>query len=129
MAVLGLLQGQSERSHTFRPVPPEEIMQNKRIKKDKQMKHDPIECEVCGTIFIPSYGRRTLCDTCQQLLRNGKGRKIPETREGPTDVARHEKEVRKRYMERYHDTIVAEGYADRQRAKTLAMVGKVRVEL
>lgn len=84
--------------------------------------YDPIECVVCGKLFKPGRKTQVTCG-CPECVKKWKSR----------------------YQLRYHrnynrkepritrkpkpDTIVAIGYADRQRAATLAMAGKVRTEL
>ena len=45
------------------------------------------------------------------------------------DVSIARSEHRKKRREPKQDTIVAIGYADRQREQTLAMAGKIKVEL
>ena len=58
-----------------------------------------------------------------------KGRHLPRQYETPVDLEQYEAGVRSRYMERYKDTIVAIGYAERQMADSLRKAGKVKVEL
>ena len=87
------------------------------------------ECTVCGAEFAPEHGNKKMCPECTNALQRNKGRGLPREYEAPGDIETYERRIRERYMARYRDTIVAEGYADRQRAKTLAMVGKIRTEL
>jgi hypothetical protein len=44
-------------------------------------------------------------------------------------VIEYEQKLLRRNVENYRDTIVAIGYADRQRAATLRLVGRVNTEL
>lgn len=134
MAVLGVLQGQSARSHTLRPVPATETIQNKRIKEEDEMTYEPKLCIVCGKEFIP---RR-----CNQKSCGG-----PECKREVQRMARKAyikknylkvRDDNRKYMQRMRgeigrtpkpDTIVAEGYAERQIARSLELAGKVRTEL
>ena len=87
------------------------------------------ECTICGAEFAAEKGYKKMCPECTNAIQRNKGRRLPREYEAPSDIESYEKDVRKRYMKRYRDTIVAEGYAERQRAGTLSMVGKVRTEL
>ena len=89
--------------------------------------HEPKECDVCGEMFVPTHGRQQMCRECREALILGRGRKLPRTYEGPKDFEAYEKDLRERNIANYVDRIVAVGYADRQRAETLKMVGKVEV--
>lgn len=93
------------------------------------MKEQKRECEVCGAVFITAHAGKKLCPECTDALHHGKGRGLPKTYDTPADTESYEQKLRKRNIEKYRDTIVAIGYADRQRANTLCMVGKVRTEL
>ena len=85
-------------------------------------------CSVCGAEFRAEHGNKRLCPECYEVM-HGKGRNLPRRYESPVNIATYEWDLRRRYMERYKDTIIAIGYADRQREQTLKMVGKVKVEL
>ena len=86
-------------------------------------------CEICGAEFIAQHGNKRTCPTCTQVISKGKGRHLPRRYECPVDIEQFEARVRQKNIADYKDTIVAIGYADRQREKTLAMVGKVKVTL
>lgn len=86
-------------------------------------------CEICGAEFIARHGNKRTCPACTQVISRGKGRKLPRRYECPVDIEQYEERVRKQNIADYKDTIVAIGYADRQREKTLAMVGKIKVTL
>lgn len=87
------------------------------------------ECVVCGTVFLSEHGNKRMCPECTTAIQQGKGRKLPKRYACPEDIEQYEEKVRRRNIAEYKDTIVAIGYADRQRAETLNMVGKVRTEL
>lgn len=87
------------------------------------------QCVICGAWFTPQHGNGRQCPECRDALQKGKGRGLPREYDAPSDLETYERRIRERYMERYRDSIVAIGYADRQREQTLRMVGKVRTEL
>ena len=87
------------------------------------------ECELCGEEFKCTHGRQHICPECREVVYRNKNRKLPRQYGNPTNVEKYEREMMERYAARFKDTIVAIGYADRQRAQTLEMVGKVRTEL
>ena len=88
---------------------------------------DAKECEICGTEFVATHGRQTQCPECRAALQYGRGRNLPRTYEGPADFEAYEKELRERNFANYVDRIVAAGYAERQKAKTLEMAGRVKI--
>lgn len=90
---------------------------------------EPRACTVCGQMFTPEHGNKRICPDCSEVIHGNKGRHLPRQYETPEDLEQYEAAVRKRYMSRYKDTIVAIGYAERQREQTLKMVGKVKTEL
>ena len=100
-------------------------MRKKRVEKEFYEK----VCSVCGAHFIAEHGNKRICPECVEVLHGNKGRHLPRQYEAPVDLEQYEADVRSRYMERYKDTIIAIGYAERQRAQTLKMVGKVKVDL
>lgn len=101
------------------------------------MKHEPRCCEICGKEYIPRRSdQRTCgdpeCKKARQRLNFIEYRKANYTRV----LESNRKAMAKKRAEKYlaenppkEDTIVAIGYADRQREATLAMVGKVKVTL
>lgn len=102
----------------------------KKYKKSYQKRNcEPRPCTVCGKVFTPPHGNRKLCPDCHERIYNNLGREWAITYEGPTNVEEYEKRLEKQNRERYHDTIVAIGYAERQMAETLRKVGKVKTEL
>ena len=86
-------------------------------------------CQICGAEFIARHGNKRLCTECYEITARGKGRKLPRRYACPVDIEQYEARVRQRNIADHRDTIVAIGYADRQREQTLQMVGKVKVEL
>ena len=86
-------------------------------------------CQICGAEFIARHGNKRTCPACTQVISRGKGRHLPRRYECPEDIEQYEARVRLQNIADYKDTIVAIGYADRQRAQTLKMVGKVKVTL
>ena len=100
-------------------------MRKKRVEKEFYEK----VCSVCGAHFIAKHGNKRICPECVEVLHGNKGRHLPRQYEAPVDLEQYEAGVRSRYMERYKDTIIAIGYAERQMADSLRKAGKVKVEL
>ena len=86
-------------------------------------------CEICGAEFIARHGNKRMCPECYEVTNRGKNRHLPRRYACPEDIEQYEARVRQQNIADYKDTIVAIGYADRQREQTLQMVGKVKVEL
>lgn len=86
-------------------------------------------CQLCGAEFIARHGNKRMCPECYEVTNRGKNRHLPRRYACPEDIEQYEARVRQQNIADYKDTIVAIGYADRQREKTLQMVGKVKVEL
>ena len=97
--------------------------------------HEPRRCVICGKEYIPKRSDQRCCldPECKKGLQRLNYKeyrathyaKVLETNRRCMAKRREEK----RQTERRKDNIIAIGYADRQRAETLAMVGKVNVEL
>lgn len=100
-------------------------MRKKRVEKEFYEK----VCYICGVKFIAEHGNKRICPECYEVLHGNKGRHLPRQYETPEDLEQYEAGVRKRYMSRYKDTIIAIGYADRQREATLKLAGRVKTEL
>lgn len=107
----------------------EKELYKKKYKKYKKRNCEPRPCRVCGTVFTPAHGNRKLCDECRIRFSNNLGLDWAVTYEGPTNVEEYEKKLEKQNRERYKDTIIAIGYAERQMADSLRKAGKVRTEL
>lgn len=97
--------------------------------KYKKRGCEPRPCNICGVVFTPRHGNARLCPSCREKQGKNMGFEFPITYDNPIDAEQYEYRLRKRNYERFKDTIVAEGYATRQIAQTLKMVGKVRTEL
>lgn len=88
----------------------------------------PRQCAVCGKTFIPGRHNQMSCGdpVCVRKYKNRNNnqyRKIHcRKKDGYRQNTREKREPKP-------DTIVAIGYADRQREETLKMAGKVRTEL
>ena len=95
----------------------------------KVRRYNPVECEVCGGMFTPNHGNAKYCPECQEVLYHNKGRRLPRAYAPPYDLEKYEEQTRKQNIEAYKDTIVAEGYADRQRAETLQKVEPIKITL
>lgn len=96
--------------------------------------YGPRHCIICGKEYIPRRSNQRTCASkeCQDARRrlNWKEyqmRNYAQVLEGNRKyMARTRAEET---VEPKPDTIVAIGYADRQKEQTLKMVGKVKVEL
>jgi len=91
-------------------------------------------CDICGKMFHPTNWNQRLC-TDPKCKEEGKKMRMKKWRVENPDIKRKNAiKARQRREEQTKrvpkpDTIVAIGYADRQREQTLRMVGKVRTEL
>lgn len=97
------------------------------MSKHKKRNCEPRPCTMCGTVFTPPHGNRKLCPVCREKQGRNLGFEYPITYDNPTDIEQYEYKLRKRNIERFRDRIVATGYAERQKAKTLEMVGRVKI--
>lgn len=102
------------------------------------MKYPPRQCAVCGKEFKPYRMNVKTCDNpeCKKAAKKQRQREwyaknYMSARAQKREYMRRVREEQK--LPEAHvpkpDTIVAIGYADRQREQTLQMVGKVKVEL
>ncbi len=99
--------------------------------------YEPRLCIICGVEYIPRRSDQRTCGCAEcmkerQKLNYREYRKthyaaLLETNRRSMAKKRKERETEKRPPK--PDTIVAIGYADRQRAETLKMVGRVKAEL
>ena len=98
--------------------------------------YEPRACIICGKEYIPKRSDQRTCasDECKkarqrlnylEYRKNNYARVLENNRR--TMKARRERE--KHETDSKQDTLVAIGYAERQRAQTLQMVGKIKVEL
>ena len=94
-------------------------------------------CIICGVEYIPRRSDQRTCGCAEcmkerQKLNYREYRKthyaaLLETNRRSMEKKRKEREMEKQPPKK--DTIVAIGYADRQRAETLKLAGRVNTEL
>ena len=100
-------------------------------------KYEPRRCEICGREYIPKRSDQRCCldPKClrerqrinqKEYRERNYGKVLESNRKA---LARRRAEKRMKEAPIKEDTIVAIGYADRQREQTLRMVGKVKVTL
>lgn len=89
------------------------------------MYYEKRKCIVCGEEFIPFRIDQKTCASkeCKEEIKRQKRNEY--RRRMYNNAVRTSRKKR----ERKQDTIVGEGYAERQIAKTLASVEKIRTEL
>ena len=100
-------------------------------------KHEPKRCIICGREYIPKRSNQRCCLDPECMKERQRLNYIEYRRKNYGRVLENNRRaMEKRRAERYlaehppkEDTIVAIGYADRQRAETLRMVGRIKVEL
>lgn len=100
----------------------------------KSDKYEPRACEICGRMYTPGRIDQRTCASEECTRERKRVYALKKQGEGVYKARKLEymRRRRERESEAYQpkpDTIVAIGYADRQRAQTLQMVGKVKVEL
>ena len=103
----------------------------------KSNKYEPRPCEICGAMFKPGRIDQRTCGSpeCKhERLRRSQTKwreknyaHVIEANRRAMAKKRKEREQEKRPPKK--DTIVAIGYADRQRAETLKLAGRVNTEL
>ena len=99
--------------------------------------YEPRRCIICGVEYIPRRSDQRTCGCAEcmkerQKLNYREYRKthyaaLLETNRRSMAKKRKEREMEKQPPKK--DTIVAIGYAERQREATLRLAGKVRTEL
>lgn len=138
MVLLGLLEELTAGGEPERPAPAAEAIQNQVIEIEAQMKeYEPRRCIICGREYIPKRSDQRCCLDPNCTKERQRLNRIEYRRKNYGRVLENNRRaMEKRRAERYlaehppkEDTIVAIGYADRQREQTLAMVGKIKVEL
>lgn len=102
----------------------------------KSNKYEPRVCIICGKTFIPGRKDQRTCasDECKKARQKlnyleYRAKNYDKVLENNRRSMKQRREKKKRETERKLDGIVAIGYADRQMAASLALAGKVRVEL
>ena len=94
--------------------------------------YEPRYCEICGRMYIPRRSDQRTCASAECVKERKRVYALKKSAEGTYRARKRDYMRRQRTPEPYQpkeDTIVAIGYADRQREQTLQMVGKVKVEL
>ena len=99
--------------------------------------YEPRRCIICGVEYIPRRSDQRTCG-CAECMKERQKLNYREYRRThyaallETNRRSMEKKRKEREMEKQppkKDTIVAIGYAERQREATLRLAGKVRTEL
>jgi len=99
--------------------------------------YEPRLCIICGVEYIPRRSDQRTCG-CAECMKERQKLNYREYRKThyaallETNRRSMEKKRKEREMEKHPpkpDTIVAIGYADRQRAETLKLAGRVNTEL
>ena len=98
--------------------------------------YEPRRCDICGKEYIPKRSDQRCCldPECKKALqrlnlREYRQKNYAAVLETNRRCMAKRREEKRRKEAQGRDTIVAIGYADRQREKTLAMAGKVNTEL
>ena len=93
------------------------------------------QCVICGKPFEPRSNNQLMCSAACQRERNRQRCKKYYDAHGYEPDKRREyfrlkrKQYRKTERKTDHHDFEADGYAERQKQKTLASVGKVRTSL
>lgn len=98
--------------------------------------YEPRVCIICGKEYIPKRSDQRTCGSDECMRARQRLNYLEYRRKNYAAVLENNRRsMKKRREEKKHksmqklDSIVAIGYAERQRAETLSMVGKVRTEL
>ena len=97
----------------------------------KSDKYEPRICEMCGKLYKPGRFDQRTCGSVE-CVRERKRRSAIQYQNAEYRERKREFMRRKRDPGAYEtkpDTIIGEGYAERQMEQTLKMVGKVNTEL
>lgn len=94
-------------------------------------KFEPKQCVICGKPFMPGRCSDILCGdpACKKARRRQKLAQYQPLYNAERRAQRAEARMIRENRKAKNDTIIAIGYADRQREQTLKMVGKVKVDL
>lgn len=98
----------------------------------KSDKYEPRACEICGVMFRPGRIDQRTCASPECVRERKRIYAQKKQNEGVYKARKREYMRRKRTPEPHvpkQDTIIAIGYAERQKAETLEMAGKVRTEV
>ena len=90
---------------------------------------EPKKCEICGVEFVPRNARQRTCagEECKRLLHKKIQREYEQMH--PKRNSDRYKKMQFEKRKKHIDTIIGEGYAERQIADSLRIAGKVRVDL
>ena len=88
-------------------------------------------CRICGKVFYANNKRQVICsEECKKVAQAEWRKRYIEKNAGRIKERQQlKRERKKREKSRKPDTIVGEGYAERQMAKSLEMAGRVNTEL
>lgn len=95
-------------------------------------KYEPRACEICGRMYKPARKDQRTCASPECTRERKRIAAMKRSHDGAYKARKREYMRRRRSSEKHipkEDTIVAIGYAERQVAESLAMAGKVKVEL
>lgn len=98
----------------------------------KSNKYEPRICEICGRVYKPGRVDQRTCASIECVRERKRLYAACKLHENQYRARKRDYMRRKRNSEEYKpkpDTIVAIGYAERQREATLKMAGKVKTEL
>ena len=91
------------------------------------MIYEPRQCVICGKVFVPTRKNEILCSdpACKKARHRQKIEAYKPKHNAARKRQREEAKLIKEHRKPKPDTIVAIGYADRQKAETLRMAGRV----
>lgn len=89
------------------------------------------ECRRCHKIYTSKSGNTLFCPECNEIKRGNYSRHKPGTYSPNFNVDLYELHIKMNAIERakHNDSIVGEGYAERQIADTLSKVEPIKTEL
>ena len=96
--------------------------------------HEPRRCEICGKEYIPRRSDQRTCGSEECMKKRQRLNQLEYRKRNYAKVladnrrTMRERREAKRRKEK-PDTLVAVGYAERQKAATLKMAGRVKTEL
>lgn len=91
------------------------------------MTYEPRQCVICGKVFVPTRKNEILCSdpACKKERHRQKIEAYKPMHNAARKKKREEARLIKESRKPKPDTIIAIGYADRQKAETLRMAGRV----
>ena len=95
------------------------------------MTYEPRACLICGKVFVPKRKNEILCSdpACKKARHKQKIDEHKPAHNAARRKQREEARMLKQNRKPKPDTIVAIGYAERQKAETLKMAGRVEPRL